>query len=58
LHGGDYAREEFELKDDRKAIAAEGGALSRIPDFEFFSRTRSPMQTTRKYAFGFPSHMS
>jgi hypothetical protein len=25
LHGGDYAREEFELKDDRKAIAAGGG---------------------------------
>jgi hypothetical protein len=25
LHGGDYAREEFELKDDRKAVAACGG---------------------------------
>jgi hypothetical protein len=37
-------------KDDRKAIAAEGGALSRILDFEFLSRTRSAMQTMRKSA--------
>jgi hypothetical protein len=42
LHEGDYAREEFELKDDRKAIAAEGGALSRILDVEFLSRAAPP----------------
>jgi hypothetical protein len=50
LHGGDYAREEFELKDDHEVVAAEGGALSRILDFEFLSRTRSAMQTMRESA--------
>jgi hypothetical protein len=42
LHEGYYAREEFELKDDREAVAAEDGALSRILDFEFLSRPAPP----------------
>jgi hypothetical protein len=31
LHGGDYAREEFELKDEREALAAFGGRLKGDP---------------------------
>jgi hypothetical protein len=31
LHGGDYAREEFELKDDHKVVAAFGGRLNGDP---------------------------
>jgi hypothetical protein len=43
LHGGNYAREEFELKDDRKAIAAEGGdGFAVVLDFEFLSRCAPP----------------
>jgi hypothetical protein len=37
-----FAREEFELKDGRKAAAAGGGAPSRILDFKFFPRSLSP----------------
>jgi hypothetical protein len=43
LHGGDCARDDFELKDDRNAIAAFGGRLKKaIPDFEFLSRSAPP----------------
>jgi hypothetical protein len=42
LLGGDYAREEFELKDDREAVAAEGDAQLRVLDFEFLSRSAPP----------------
>jgi hypothetical protein len=42
LHEGDYAREEFELKDDCEAVAAEGGRLKAILDFEFLSRSAPP----------------
>jgi hypothetical protein len=45
-----FAREEFELKDGRMAAAAEGGALSRILDFEFLSRTRVGVQSMDKSA--------
>jgi hypothetical protein len=38
----DYAREEFELKNDRKAVAAEGGALRASFDFEFLPHSASP----------------
>jgi len=37
-----FAREEFELKDGRRAAAAKGGALLRILDFEFLSRSVWP----------------
>jgi Probable cobalt transporter subunit (CbtB) len=42
LHGGHYAREAFELKDDREAVAAGGGAQLRVLDFEFLSRSAPP----------------
>jgi hypothetical protein len=42
LLGGHYARGEFELKDDRFAVAAEGGAPWRILDFKFSSRNAPP----------------
>jgi hypothetical protein len=43
LHGGNYAREEFELKDERKALAAEGGkSYAFVLDFEFLSRPAPP----------------
>jgi hypothetical protein len=42
LRGGDCTREEFEPKDDREAIAASGGRLKAILDFEFLSRAAPP----------------
>jgi hypothetical protein len=53
LHGGDYARDEFELKDDYEVIAAGGGdGFAVVLDFESISRTRSAMQRMRKSALG------
>jgi hypothetical protein len=43
LHEGDYAREEFELKDDHEVIAAGGGdGFAVVLDFEFLSRPAPP----------------
>jgi hypothetical protein len=42
MYGYHFARHKFELKDDRVAVAAESGALSRILDFEFVSGTFWP----------------
>jgi hypothetical protein len=47
------AREEFEFKDDHKVIAASGGRLTAILDFEFLSRPRAAMQTMRGSALGY-----
>jgi hypothetical protein len=48
LHGGDYAREEFELKDERKALAAEGGkSYAFVLDFECLSRSAPPCKQCR-----------
>jgi hypothetical protein len=47
------AREEFEVRDERKALAAGGGkSFAFVLDFELLSRTRSAMQTMRKSALG------
>ena len=42
LLGGDYARGEFELKDDPAGVAAGGGAQTRTLDFNFPSRSAPP----------------
>jgi hypothetical protein len=47
LLGGDFARKHFELKDDREAVAAGGGAQLRVLDFKMLSRTGSAKQTMR-----------
>jgi hypothetical protein len=50
LHGGDYAREEFELKDDRKAIAAGGGkSYAFVLDFNLLPRLAPPKKSMEEF---------
>jgi hypothetical protein len=49
LLGGDFARDEFELKDGPKGRRRRRDA-SRLLDFKFVSRVRSAKQTMTKSA--------